>query len=90
MGLVAFFITVFASVKGSKSMKMVPFIIGILGAYVIALVMTLIGNATGCEALQLVHLSAFDNMQLFKLPPVHLPGYVRRVQGRSQHHHQLG
>ena len=67
-GLVAFFITVFASVKGSKSMKMVPFIIGILGAYVIALVMTLIGNATGCEALQLVHLSAFDNMQLFKLP----------------------
>ena len=68
VGLVAFFITVFASVKGSKSMKMVPFIIGILGAYVIALVMTLIGNATGCEALQLVHLSAFDNMQLFKLP----------------------
>ena len=65
---VAFFITVFASVKGSKSMKMVPFIIGILGAYVIALVLTLIGNATGCEALQLVHLSAFDNMQLFKLP----------------------
>ena len=68
VGLVAFFITVFASVKGSKSMKMVPFIIGILGAYVIALVMTLIGNATGCEALQLVHLSAFDNKQLFKLP----------------------
>ena len=68
VGLLAFFITVFASVKGSRGMKMVPFIIGILGAYVIALVLTLIGNATGCEALQLVHLSAFDNMQLFKLP----------------------
>ena len=68
VGLVAFFITVFASVKGSRGMKMVPFIIGILGAYVIALALTLIGNATGCEALQLVHLSAFDNMQLFKLP----------------------
>ncbi len=68
VGILAFFITVFASVKGNKSMKMVPFIIGILGAYVIALVLTFIGNATGCEALQLVHLSAFDNVQLFKLP----------------------
>ena len=90
VGLVAFFITVYASVKGPKSMRMVPFIIGILGAYVIALALTLIGNATGCEALQLVHLSAFDNMQSVQAPPVHLPGYVRRVQGRSQHHHQLG
>ena len=68
VGVLAFLITVYASVKGPKSMRMVPFIIGILGAYVIALALTLIGNATGCEVLQLVHLSAFDNMQLFKLP----------------------
>lgn len=68
IGLVAFGITVFASTKGSKGMKMIPFIIGILGAYVIALVLTFIGQATNVEALQLVNLSAFDNMQLFKLP----------------------
>ena len=68
VGLIAFFITVFASVKGTQSMKMVPFIIGILGAYVIALILTFIGRASGCEALQLVNLSAFDNMQLFKVP----------------------
>lgn len=68
VGLLAFFITVYASTKGSKGMKMVPFIIGILGAYVIALVLTFIGNATGVEALKLVKLSAFDNMQLFKMP----------------------
>ena len=68
VGVLAFLITVYASVKGPKNMRMVPFIIGILGAYVIALALTLIGNATGCEVLQLVHLSAFDNMQLFKLP----------------------
>lgn len=68
VGLIAFFITVFASVKGTQSMKMVPFIIGILGAYVIALILTFIGRASGCEALQLVKLSAFDNVQLFKLP----------------------
>lgn len=68
VGLIAFFITVFASVKGTQSMKMVPFIIGILGAYVIALILTFIGRAFGCEALQLVKLSAFDNVQLFKVP----------------------
>ena len=68
VGLSAFFITVFASVKGTQSMKMVPFIIGILGAYVIALILTFIGRASGCEALQLVKLSAFDNVQLFKVP----------------------
>ena len=68
VGLIAFFITVYASVKGSKGMKMIPFIIGILGAYVIALALTYIGKLTNCEALQLVNLSAFDNMQLFKVP----------------------
>ena len=68
VGLIAFFIIVFASVKGTQSMKMVPFIIGILGAYVIALILTFIGRASGCEALQLVKLSAFDNVQLFKVP----------------------
>ena len=68
VGLIAFFITVFASVKGTQSMKMVPFIIGILGAYLIALILTFIGRASGCEALQLVKLSAFDNVQLFKVP----------------------
>lgn len=68
VGLIAFFITVCVSVKGTQSMKMVPFIIGILGAYVIALILTFIGRASGCEALQLVKLSAFDNVQLFKVP----------------------
>ena len=68
IGVVAFFITVFASVKGSKGMKLIPFVIGILGAYVIALLLTLIGNAAGADALKLVNLSAFDNMQFFKVP----------------------
>ena len=68
VGVIAFVITVYASTKGSRGMKLIPFIIGILGAYVIALALTLIGNATGADALKLVNLSAFDNMQLFKVP----------------------
>ena len=68
VGLIAFFITAYASIKGTKGMKMIPFIIGILGAYIMALALTFIGRATGCETLQLVNLAAFENMQLFKLP----------------------
>ena len=68
VGVIAFFITVFASTKGSKGMKMIPFVIGILGAYVIALILTLIGNAAGADSLKLVNLAAFDNMKLFKVP----------------------
>ena len=68
VGVIAFIITVFASTKGSKGMKMIPFIIGILGAYVVALIFTLIGNAANIDALKLVNLAAFDNMQIFKVP----------------------
>ena len=68
VGVIAFLITVYASVKGSKGMKLIPFVIGILGAYIIALVMTLIGNAANIDCLKLVNLSAFDNMQIFKVP----------------------
>ena len=68
VGVIAFIITVYASTKGSKGMKMIPFIIGIVGAYVIALIFTLIGNAANIDALKLVNLAAFDNMQIFKVP----------------------
>ena len=68
VGIIAFVITVYASTKGSKGMKMIPFIIGILGAYVVALVFTFIGNAANIDALKLVNLAAFDNMQIFKVP----------------------
>ena len=68
VGLIAFFITVWASVKGSKGMKMIPFIIGILGAYAIALVITLIGGMDQNSALHLVKLEAFNNVQVFSVP----------------------
>ena len=68
VGVIAFIITVYASTKGNKGIRMIPFIIGVLGAYAIALVFTLIGRSTGNEAMQLVNLAAFDNMQLFKVP----------------------
>ena len=68
VGLFAFFMTVWASVKGSKGMKMIPFIIGIVSAYVVGLVLTLIGNAANVDALKVINLSAFDTMQIFEVP----------------------
>ena len=68
VGVIAFLITVWASTKGGKGIRMIPFIIGILGAYAVALALTLIGNAANLDALKLVNLSAFDKMQIFKVP----------------------
>ena len=68
VGLFAFIMTVWASVKGSKGMKMIPFIIGIVSAYVVGLGLTLIGNAANVDALKVINLSAFDKMQVFEVP----------------------
>ena len=82
LGLFAFFVTVWASVKGSKSMQMIPFIIGILSAYAVGLVLTFIGNATGCAALQIINLSAFDGIGLIHVPEFTFAGMFR--EGASQ------
>ena len=68
VGIFAFLVTVWASVKGGKRIQMIPFIIGIVAAYIVALILTLIGNASGIEALKIVNLAAFENMEIFKVP----------------------
>ena len=68
LGFFAFLVTVWASVKGTQGMRMIPFIIGILSAYVVGLVLTFIGNATGCAAIQIINLSAFDGIGLVHVP----------------------
>ncbi len=61
--LVTLFVVMICSVYGKKMTKLIPFIIGILAGYAVATVFTLIGNATGNEALQIVDWSAFSTMQ---------------------------
>jgi len=68
LGLFAFLMTVWASVKGGKTLQMIPFIIGVLSAYAVGLILTFIGNTTGVAALQIINLSAFDGVQLFRVP----------------------
>jgi len=62
-GLVTLFVTMICSVFGKKMMKMIPFIIGICAGYVVATIFTLIGNATGNDALRVIDFSAFENMK---------------------------
>ena len=75
LGFFAFIVTVWASVKGNKAMQMIPFIIGILSAYVVGLVLTLIGNAAGLDALKIINLSAFDGITLIHIPEFTFVGF---------------
>ena len=61
--MVTFFVVIIVSVFGKKMMKLIPFIIGIVAGYIVATIFTLIGNASGHEALQIIDFSAFSNMK---------------------------
>lgn len=62
-GLVTLGTTMCVSVFGKKMLKMIPFIIGILAGYVVALVFTLIGRASGNAALIVLNFDLFKTMQ---------------------------
>lgn len=63
-GLVTLFVTILCSTFGKKTLKLIPFIIGILAGYVVALLMTLIGNAADIDTLKVM---SFDSLAaLFK------------------------
>ena len=64
-GLVALAVTMAVSTYGSKMLKLIPFIIGILAGYLTATVFALIGNTTGNPALTVIDYSALLNMSSF-------------------------
>ena len=58
-GLVALAVTVLCSTYGKKMVKLIPFIMGILAGYAVALIFTVIGEATDNAALMLIDFSNF-------------------------------
>ena len=58
-GLVTLFVTMLVSTYGSKQFKLIPFIIGILCGYALALVLTLIGTAADVEAMKIISFAPF-------------------------------
>ncbi len=57
--IVTFFVVILCSVYGKKMAKLIPFIIGILAGYAVALILTLIGINTGNAALQIIDFAPF-------------------------------
>lgn len=70
VGVVTFLAIVLVSVKGSKTLKLIPFIVGIGAGYVLALILTLIGSAANIPSLQILSFDAFKNvLSLSASPP---------------------
>ncbi|MBP5289039.1 MAG: uracil-xanthine permease [Clostridia bacterium] len=59
-GLITLAVTMLCSVyaKGKSMFRLIPFIIGILAGYCFATVLTLIGNASGIDALKIIDFSS--------------------------------
>ena len=60
--LVTLFVVIICSTYGSKRIRLIPFIIGILAGYAVALVFTLIGNANDIDALKIIDFTPFKNL----------------------------
>ena len=59
--MVTLFVVVIVSTYGKKMIKLIPFIIGILAGYVVAIIFTLCG-------IPVIDFSLFQNMQVFAVP----------------------
>ena len=66
--VVTLFVIVLVSTYGRKMIKLIPFIIGILAGYTVAAIFTLIGNATGSDALKVIDFSVFESAKIFAVP----------------------
>jgi uracil permease len=57
--LVTLFVVILCSHYGKKMAKLIPFILGILAGYAVALIFTLIGDAMSIDALKVIDFGAF-------------------------------
>lgn len=58
--MVTLIVVVLCSTYGKKMVKLIPFIIGILAGYAVGLIFTLIGIATGNDALKIIDFAPFQ------------------------------
>ena len=62
VGLITLAVTMLASAYGKKTARLIPFIIGILGGYAFALVLTLIGTYADVPAMVMIDFTPFKNL----------------------------
>ena len=63
-GFVTLAVTMLCSTYGKKTIKLIPFIIGILSGYAVAAIFTAIGNACQVDALKIIDFSVFSRYML--------------------------
>ncbi|MBR4777307.1 MAG: uracil-xanthine permease [Lachnospiraceae bacterium] len=63
-GLITLATVMLCASYGKKTMKLIPFIIGICVGYAVALILTIIGNAADINELKLIDLDVFSNYLL--------------------------
>ncbi len=68
--LVTFMVIVLVSVKGTKTLKLIPFIIGIGAGYVLALILTLIGMAANCDYMKILSFDSFQSLAPFRFQSI--------------------
>ncbi|MGN0386789.1 MAG: uracil-xanthine permease family protein [Lachnospiraceae bacterium] len=61
-GIVTLGVTMLCSTYGKKTARLIPFIFGILAGYAFCLVLTLIGDAAGIDAIKLLSLESFKSL----------------------------
>ena len=61
-GLVTLFVTMLVSSYGSKQLKLIPFIIGILSGYALALIFTVIGTLADVSELIIINFQPFKDL----------------------------
>ena len=67
-GLVTLAVTMICSVYGNKTLKLIPFIIGILAGYAVACIFTIIGTVTSNPSLMIINFEVFNNLTFFSVP----------------------
>ncbi len=70
--VVTFLATVLASVKGSKMLRLIPFIVGIAAGYVFGSILTLIGTLADIPSMQVINYSALTTMDSI----IHVPQFT--------------
>lgn len=63
IGLATLIITIIVAVHAKGFVKLLPFIVGILGGYAVAAIFTLIGNGNNIDALKVIDFTTLKNIQ---------------------------
>ena len=82
IAIITFLATVLASVKGTKGMKLIPFIIGVGAGYIVAAILTVVGYHLLDNAyFKIIDFSVFSKVVDFKnwLPNITLIGAVKEL-----------